>query len=307
MRGSRSAPTARALDVIEFLAEQRGAPRGSGNRFSDVVRELSLTQATAHAILKTLCDRGWAVRDPVDKTFTVGPALASAAARSGARAPLTNAARAAAVQLCAQYGYPASVVERFDQTLVITAYEHGRGARTGAAVGDRIPYAPPFGVGFAAWDTPQAQQAWIGRGAAGNAALAHRLAAMLHETRQRGYDVDRTTLALAEAAQLVGTLRRDGLPAHVREITDRLLSEFTTAATASTEVAADAPQFVATIAAPVHDARGVALIVCVHPPRPITAADVETIGRDLTQSAATLSAHEGMLLPRKDSNLQPFG
>jgi hypothetical protein len=46
------------LDVVELLA-------GSGKdrlRFSDVVRELGLTQATAHAILTTLCDRGWANR-----------------------------------------------------------------------------------------------------------------------------------------------------------------------------------------------------------------------------------------------------
>ena len=39
------------LDVVELLAR-------SGNarlRFSDIVRELDLNQATAHAILKTLC------------------------------------------------------------------------------------------------------------------------------------------------------------------------------------------------------------------------------------------------------------
>ncbi len=36
-------------------------------RFSDIVRELDLTQATAHAILKTLSDRGWVTRDPDDQ------------------------------------------------------------------------------------------------------------------------------------------------------------------------------------------------------------------------------------------------
>ncbi|MBZ4561135.1 helix-turn-helix domain-containing protein, partial [Mycobacterium avium] len=48
------------LDVVELLARSPSARL----RFSDVVRELGLTQATAHAILKTLCDRGWASRDP---------------------------------------------------------------------------------------------------------------------------------------------------------------------------------------------------------------------------------------------------
>ncbi|HXO78642.1 MAG TPA: helix-turn-helix domain-containing protein, partial [Mycobacterium sp.] len=43
------------LDVIELLA----AATEERLRFSDVVRELGLTQATAHAILTTLSDRGW--------------------------------------------------------------------------------------------------------------------------------------------------------------------------------------------------------------------------------------------------------
>ena len=55
MRGSTSAPTARVLDIVELLAR----PGNERLRFSDVVRELELTQATAHAILKTLSDRGW--------------------------------------------------------------------------------------------------------------------------------------------------------------------------------------------------------------------------------------------------------
>ena len=59
------------LDVIELLA----AATEDRLRFSDVVRELGLTQATAHAILTTLSDRGWINRDPIDKTFSLGPAV----------------------------------------------------------------------------------------------------------------------------------------------------------------------------------------------------------------------------------------
>src|SRR5580692_11095409 len=109
IRGSTSAPTARVLDVVELLAR-------SGNarlRFSDVVRELDLNQATAHAILKTLCDRGWASRDPVAKTFTLGPALAVVAARTDGLRPLAHAARGAAVRVSNEVGHAGSVVERF--------------------------------------------------------------------------------------------------------------------------------------------------------------------------------------------------
>ena len=112
IRGSTSAPTARVLDVVELLAR----PGNEQLRFSDVVRELDLTQATAHAILKTLCDRGWASRDPVAKTFSLGPALAVVAARTDTARPLAHAARASRCELSAEVGFAASVVERFGTT-----------------------------------------------------------------------------------------------------------------------------------------------------------------------------------------------
>jgi DNA-binding IclR family transcriptional regulator len=266
------------LDVVELLA-------GPGNerlRFSDVVRRLALTQATTHAILTTLCARGWASRDPVDKTFSLGPALAAVAAQLDTARPLAHTARSAALQLADEFGYAASVVERFGDALVITAFEDA-GQQSGGAPGDRIRYAPPFGVAFAAWDTEDQQHAWIQRGATTNSALAHRLEEVLARTRERGFDVDCTTPALTRAAQVVGTLPSDGLPAHVREITDQLLAEFTTIGFLSDESDDYAPrqaQPVATIAAPVFDQHGgVAMIVAVHPLQDLTRKRIDSIGR----------------------------
>jgi DNA-binding IclR family transcriptional regulator len=265
------------LDVVELLA-------GPGNerlRFSDVVRKLGLTQATTHAILTTLCDRGWASRDPVDKTFALGPALAAVAARVDTARPLAHTARAAALQLAAEFGFAASVVERFGDSLVITAFEDA-GQRSGGVPGDRIRYAPPFGVAFAAWDTDDQQRAWIQRSTAADSALAHRLAEVLAHTRERGFDVDCTTPALTRAAHVVGTLPSDGLPAHVREITDQLLAEFTTIGFLSDDDGPRRAQPVATIAAPVFDDHGrVAMIVAVHPLRDLTRKRIDSVGRRL--------------------------
>jgi DNA-binding IclR family transcriptional regulator len=272
------------LDVVELLA-------GPGNerlRFSDVVRKLGLTQATAHAILTTLCARGWASRDPVDKTFSLGPALAAMSARMDDARPLAHTARTAALQLAAEFGYAVSVVERFGDSLVITAFEDG-GRKSGGAPGDRIRYAPPFGVAFAAWDTDEEQRAWIQRSAATDSALARRLEEVLARTRERGFDVDCTTPALTRAAQVVGTLPSDGLPAHVREITDQLLAEFTTIGFLSDDDASRQAQPVATIAAPVFDhARRVAMIVAVHPLRDLTRKRIDSIGRRMVQVTTNL-------------------
>lgn len=170
MKGAHSAPTSRVVDIIELVA-------GSADtrlRFSDVVSALDLTQATAHAILTTLCDRGWLIRDPADKTFALGPGLAVVAARVDSSRPLAQAARIAAQELSQQLGYAASVVERVADELVITAFE-GAGPQPAGMPGDRIRYAPPFGVAFAAWDTPAEQRAWIARAPTTGGALTDRL------------------------------------------------------------------------------------------------------------------------------------
>jgi DNA-binding IclR family transcriptional regulator len=289
--GSTSAPTARVLDIVELLAQ----PGNERLRFSDVVRELGLTQATAHAILATLCDRGWLTRDPADKMFSLGPALSLVAERADVTRPMAHAAREAAQQLSNELGYPASVVERVGNTMVITAYEHGD-VRQSPGTGDRIPYAPPFGVAFAAWDTREQQREWVQRAAAGNAALTRRLEQVLARTRERGFDVDWTTPALAQAAQVVGTLQRDGMPAHVRRIMDQLVVEYATIGFLSDDDPAREAQPIATIAAPVFGHQRVALIVCVHPLRALTSRQVSSIGRRLTRAATTVSTRSASLL-----------
>jgi DNA-binding IclR family transcriptional regulator len=258
-------------------------------RFSDVVRELDLTQATTHAILTTLCDRGWLNRDPTDKTYSLGPALGLVAERADVARPIVHAARLAAQQLSYESGYAASVVERVGDSMVITAYEEGDSHQR-PGVGDRIPYAPPFGVAFAAWDTEEEQREWMQRAATGNTALTRRLQQVLARTRERGFDVDWTTPALAQAAQLVRSLQRDGMPAHVREIMDRLVVEYTTIGFLSDDDPARKSQPIATIAAPVFDDRHhVALIVCVHPLRALTSRQISSIGRSLTKATTAIS------------------
>jgi DNA-binding IclR family transcriptional regulator len=285
IRGSTSAPTARVLDVVELLAR----PGHTHLRFSDVVRELDLTQATAHAILKTLCDRGWASRDPVAKTFTLGPALAVVAARTDTARPLAHAARGAAIRLSSEVGYPGSVVERFDDSLVITAFAGDQATEPAGVPGDRIPYAPPFGVAFAAWDTAEGRRAWIRR-AGTDPDRTRRLEHVLVRTRERGFDVDWTTPALAQAVQLVGTLQSDEMPAPVRQILDQLLGEFTTIGYLSDDDPARAKQPVATIAAPVFDHRQrVALIVAVHPLCALTPRQVLSIGKRVMSEATAIT------------------
>jgi DNA-binding IclR family transcriptional regulator len=288
MRGAISAPTSRVVEVIELLAR----PGADRLRYSDIARELELTLATTHTILKTLCDRGWVNRDPAGKTFALGPGLAVVAAAVNTR-PFAQSARAAAVELAAEFGCPASVTEKIGDCLVITAFE-GSAERW---PGDRIPYAPPFGVGFAAWDTEPERLAWIQRAASTdsatvNAALARRLADVLARTRERGFDVDRTSPALARAASLVGSLDSGaaGLPSNIRGTLDQLRVEFT-AIGFPDEAGEGTPQSVAAITAPVLDQRGhTALVLAVHPFVGVAPSRIDLISARLVGAATAIGA-----------------
>ncbi len=262
-------------------------------RFSDVVRELDLTQATAHAILKTLCDRGWASRDPVAKTFTLGPALAVVAARTDTARPLAHAARSAALSISHEVGYAGSVVERFGDWLVVTAFQGDNATQPSGIPGDRIPYAPPFGVAIAAWDTDEEQRAWIRRGVGTNTDRTRRLERVLAHTRERGFDVDWTTPTLAQAVQVVATLDSNDMPTPVRHIVDRLLVEFTTIGFLSDDNPGRRKQPVVTISAPVFDHRRQAvLMVAVHPLCPLSMRQIRVIGKKLADETSAISASQ---------------
>jgi len=174
--------------------------------------------------------------------------------------------------------------------LVVTAFEGEPATQPSGIPGDRIPYAPPFGVAFAAWDNEPEQRAWIRRGAGDNPDRTRRLERVLEHTRERGFDVDWTTPALAQAVQLVTTLDSNEMPTPVRHILDQLLAEFTTIGFLSDDNPGRRKQPVVTISAPVFDQHHhVALMVAVHPLCPLGARQVRVIGKHLTDETTAIS------------------
>ncbi|MFV9634948.1 IclR family transcriptional regulator [Mycobacterium neumannii] len=288
MQGAGSAPTERVLDIIEILSRTDAR----GMRFSDVVRRLDLSQGTAHAILTSLQNRGWVTRDPVSKEFSLGPAMALIASRLDAERPTAAVARSAIRRLADKTGMAASVVERIGEELVITAFENPSNSPPAALPNDRIPYTPPFGIACAAFDSAAEQEAWIQRGAAGDASLADRLRAALTHTRDRGYDVDWMTPALAEAVHAIGTLSDDSVPGNLRSVVDQLRVEFI-----ATKMVPDESlrgvHSVATISAPVLDSNSrVRLILGVHPLRRMTIHETRTAAEPLLHEIARVTEEQ---------------
>jgi DNA-binding IclR family transcriptional regulator len=282
MRDVASPPTARTIDVVEFLARCEEPPS-----FSSIVRDLDLSQATAHAILRTLTDRGWASRNPVDKTFRLGPALAEVAARADTSRPLAESARIAASDLWRDLGHATTVIERTGEVLRIIAFNGATGSAD--VPSDPISFTPPFGVAFAAWAPGADRDAWIRRGAGADGALRRRLDDALIRTRARGYDVDWTTPALSQTAQLLSRLEREGVPSQVGETIDQLLVECLTNGVLLEEDSNPEPRLVATIAAPVFDHdENVVLLVGVHPRVALGLDEVQAIGQRLIRATTAL-------------------
>src|SRR5437868_8153062 len=71
---ARPAPAAaRAASIISLLT----AHPSRGFTISELVEHLSMNIASAHATLAVLSDAGFVLRDPVHRTYILGPALAA--------------------------------------------------------------------------------------------------------------------------------------------------------------------------------------------------------------------------------------
>lgn len=284
---SASPPTDRVLDVIELLARSDASPR----RVADVARELGITMSTAHSIANALVDRGWASRDPVDRTLTLGPGLELACARLDAARPLAHAARTAALELSERVGHAVSVTERAAASLVVTFFGRAGDQPVSPPPVNRIPFAAPFGPAFAAWEPEQRRRVWMENGADLDARTAGRLERLLDATVDRGFSVECISPALAEVSQLLASAEEDPSSQRVyRTMREALLDAATSGAQGGYD-RVDAKLPVTTLSAPVFDRHGsVALNIAIHPFRTLTAAAVRKLGKHLLAATAPLNA-----------------
>jgi DNA-binding IclR family transcriptional regulator len=278
-----SPPTRRVVEIVELLSERGGVP----TRLSDIVKHLGLNQATAYVIMKELVDAGWATRDPVDKTFAIGGALVSLA-RNIDHSPLVGqAARAVAQAVAADTGYAASVSERAGNQLVITAFIAAQGAGDNqwhAAVGDRLPFAAPFGPAYAAWDGEHGRRAWIERSGVTSHAFRVQLEQFLEDTLNQGFSVERMSPEMVSVIPMMTKLQAEALSDAMRDHLEEVLLEITSIPLA--KASSQRRSYVGAITAPVFNpAKTVTHNISVHPFIDLPARRIDHIGRRLRGAA----------------------
>ncbi|WP_082965203.1 helix-turn-helix domain-containing protein [Mycobacterium sp. ACS1612] len=287
MTGS-SPPTRRVVEIVELLVARAGVP----TRLSDIVKALDLNQATAYTIMKELVDAGWVTRDPASKAFSIGTTLAGLARQIDQSPSVAHAAQLAAQAAVAETGYAASVSERAGNQLVITAFIAAPGAhdeKWHAAVGDRLPFAAPFGPAYAAWESDDERLAWIRRSGVNNRAFHRRLDQFLTDTAHRGYSVERMSPEMVAAIPVMSRLQAEALSDSMRGHLDHILLEMT--GTSSDPAEAAGRHYVGAMSVPIfNDVGRVTHSITLHPFTDLSARKIEQIGRRLRRAAESITA-----------------
>jgi DNA-binding IclR family transcriptional regulator len=256
-----SPQTDRVVAVVEMLA---AAPGGLSQ--SEIARRLGTTPATCYPMLASLERAGWLRRHPSRRTYALGPALIAAGQAAAAGTDALTAARGRMADLHRHLGLSVvALVPVAEYATVAHLVVDPRGPRPVATlrVGDRIPFHPPLGATFMAWQPDSVLEGWLDRGGVTDEAERRQYQELLPVIRDRGYSVElsasldervRRRLGAAAAANLRGQL-----PVLLRDLAAGLASPTDFVAG---PLEPDHSYHVDSLSAPVFDAHGdVALVL----------------------------------------------
>jgi DNA-binding IclR family transcriptional regulator len=144
-------------------------------------------------MLTTLTDAGYVARHPVEKSYTLGPALV-AIGEAAAAAPsidITQYARDEMRAMADEFGVQC-VASRIMGTEIVIIAHTGTREPLGQtlSVGNRLPFVPPLGTVFVAWSSPPEIDAWLRRlGPSAKKSELARYRQAVAAVRERGFSV----------------------------------------------------------------------------------------------------------------------
>lgn len=206
MAARPSPQTERVVNLFELLA----ADGSAGITLAEVSRRLHVHKASCHSMLSELLRAGWLLRDPVRKTYHLGPALVRLGREAAARYPALVLARSVMDELAAATGAHCvafSVSE--DYSTVVDQVRSRRGGGHPMPIGTQFPHRPPYGASTVAWAGTEDRERWL---AALPDEVRDRYREAIAAARQRGYAVGLhllPDLRLQELALLVRSARCD--------------------------------------------------------------------------------------------------
>jgi DNA-binding IclR family transcriptional regulator len=186
---ARPAPSAeRTVALLDFLAAHPEERFG----LSELARRLAISKATAHALTAALTDAGYLLRHPVDKRYSLGPALVGIGNAAASRQfEVVDYARDEMRRLADELRVLCVASATIGDEIVILGRSGDLGPLSPSVqVGHRLPLAPPLGTVFMAWSAPDAIGAWLRRlGPGASDAEVERYRAAVATVRGRGYSL----------------------------------------------------------------------------------------------------------------------
>ena len=287
---TRGTPAAqRTVDVLNLLAAHPGRPLG----LSEIARRVGIGKGTAHALLTTLGEAGYLVRNPSDKTYVLGPAVVGLG-RAAAAAELSTLdyARPAMERLSAELGLQCLASAAIGTDIVILG-RAGTPTPLGFSVevGQRLPLVPPLGTVFVAWSPPEEIDAWLRRlGASAGEDELTRYREAVATVRRRGYSVALEAAAHARLGRALADVAAGAGASALREEVLRLVAELGHEEYILGELTGAARYQVNHLAAPVRDPDGrvVLALTLVGFRDRIDAAELAPLGRRLVAEAGAV-------------------
>ncbi len=237
----RSPAVERTVAVLNHLASR---PTEEFT-LSELARALDLNKATAHALLATLADEGWVIRDPDSLAYCLGPALIAVGAAARQTYPAARLAERPMAELSADLDLQCLASQALvredggDEIVILAATGSRRPMGIDIQPGQRMPLRPPLGSVFVAWAGGDEIDRWLANlGPKATARDFTRYRDALEVVRERGYSV-----GLGADERILEQLEEGDAPASAAEY-------------ALTELADEAAYRVNHIGAPVFDARG---------------------------------------------------
>lgn len=283
-----SPQTERVVNLFEQLA---GDTRG-GMTLAEVSRSLSVHKASCHSMLSELLRAGWLLRDPVRKTYHLGPALVRLGREAAARYPALVLARSAMAELSAATGaHCVAFSVSDDYSTVVDQVRSPHGGGHPMPIGTQFPHRPPYGASTVAWAGPDARESWLG---ALPDDVRDRYRQAITAAQQRGYAVGLhilPDLRLRELAQIVRTaeVRSTRLSRLAQELTDELIHQ---EEWFPVHLDPDRTYEVSHIDSPIlqHDSRIALMLSLVPNAAPMSGAAVTHLGAQLCTATRRLSA-----------------
>jgi DNA-binding IclR family transcriptional regulator len=292
--GRASPPTDRVVRVLDFLAARADQRFG----VSELARRLDLSKPTCLGIVTSLCDAGYLVRDPDDKTYRLGPSLITLGHKAQESMRVSPAARDQLRQLSERFGVTAALSGVIDDRITLLDLVSPAAARPGVEIGQSYPFAPPVGLMFVLWDD-QALAEWLAKEPTLPLRTpTHRLDRVVATCRAGGYLVERQTPAGRRLYSLMAGMSSE-LPDELRALLGELVSDVGERVYLTDETSGGrARHDISVISAPVFDHhRRQVMVASLHIGKALTDKEIIAYARALVASADAVTKQLGGARP----------